>query len=135
MLGLDAKGNTVALYGDALTRKLPVTSPKYLAEALAQLVVRPVSELVGKTFTVVEYETTGQEVVDALTAANGKVPTVTTLTDADLEAARAHGPLAVLGAAARKKWGAGSFPNNDAFVPVGVQPIDVRQTIAVAIKA
>lgn len=134
--GLDAANNTLAFYGDALHRPIPVTSPQYLAHAIGELVsTYPVHELAGKQWTVIEYETTGQQIVDALAAVHGKPPTITSITDADIEAQRALGPAAVIGAAAKVKWGAGVFSKDDQFVPAGVAAGNLEQTVAAAFKA
>lgn len=129
------KGNKLHLYGDALNQKLAVTSPSYLAQAIGQLVVRDPKDITGKSYTVIDFETTGQELADAFEKLNGSKPTITAAKEEELDGARKSGPPGALGAAARRKWGRGDFPADDRFEPAGVQRREVYQAVESASKA
>lgn len=134
VLGIDVRGNKLALYGDALNRKIAITSIPYLSKAVAQLVSGPKNELPGSVYTVVEAEFTGQQVADALEKANGTKPEITKVSDADLTAALQYGEYAALSAGLQKKWGAGEFPNPNPFNPKGVTPITLDELVGEAKK-
>lgn len=61
-LGVDVKGGKLALLDGSMERAVPVTSPAFLAEGVAQLVQRPAAGLANSTHTIIELEATGQQV-------------------------------------------------------------------------
>lgn len=127
VVGVDLRNNKLSLYGDALSRKLPVTTTHYLGQALAQLVAGPKDKLPGTRYTIVENSWTGKEVQDALEKSNGAKPEVSKVTEDELKATLRGGRLYALGSELKKKWGAGEFPNNDPYNPKGVDAISLDQ--------
>jgi hypothetical protein len=127
--GVDIAKNTVGVYSEALKKPLPVTGPSYLAAVLGELVALPPAETLGRTFTVVEYEATGQDFIDALAKVNGSQPAFTPYTAEAEAAAHASGIFGALAASLQHKWAFGSFPNNDAFNPASIPRRTVEQSV------
>ncbi|TXT10724.1 hypothetical protein VHUM_02229 [Vanrija humicola] len=126
-LSIDVAGNRVAFYGDARNQRFTSISLDYLGESVAQLFSRP-DFGPGQKYTLQETVFTGQELVDVLTAAHGKAPTVTAYTDADVEEAQKN-PGAGLGAAWRVHWGKGRWNTVNLFQPKGVTPRTLDQAV------
>ncbi|KAL1409017.1 hypothetical protein Q8F55_005841 [Vanrija albida] len=126
-LSVDVAGNRVAFYGDALNQKFTSISLPYLGESVAQLLARP-DFAAGQKYTLQETVFTGQELVDALTAAHGRKPEVGTYTDADVEEAQKN-PGAGLGAAWRVHWGKGRWNSPNLFQPAGVPTRTLEQAV------
>lgn len=125
--GIDVASNALSLYGRAREVRAPVTSPAYLAAAIAQVVVLPQLE---SNYTVIEYWVSGQEVAEALEAVNGAKPVVTQFTDEEAAGAEASGVLGALSVAFRKKWGGDGFhPEEVLFEPAGVAKGDILATL------
>ncbi|BEJ13297.1 hypothetical protein CspHIS471_0304710 [Cutaneotrichosporon sp. HIS471] len=112
--GIDIAAGTLTLYGDAENRALPITSPAYLAAAVAEIAQLPTLE---SQYTVVEYTATGREIAAALEAAGGKKVVIKTFTPEEAAAAKAAGGLDALSAAVRVKWGKGQWPEPGAYTP------------------
>lgn len=132
--GIDVRGNKLRLYGDALNKKIAVTSIPYLSKAVTELVSGPKNELPGSQYTVTEAEWTGQEIADALEKANGSKPEIEKITDDEINAAIQHGDYAALSAGIQKKWGKGDWPNTSPLNPKGATPITLDQLVGEAKK-
>lgn len=132
--GVDVRGNKLRLYGDALNRKIAITSIPYLSKAVTELVSGPKNELPGSQYTVVEAEFTGQQVADQLEKTNGAKPEIEKITDDEINAAIKHGEYAALSAGIQKKWGAGEFPNPNPYNPKSATPITLEQLVGEAKK-
>lgn len=132
--GIDVRGNKLRLYGDALNKKIAVTSIPYLSKAVTELVSGPKNELPGSQYTVTEAEWTGQEIVDALEKANGSKPEIEKITDDEINAAIQQGEYAALSAGIQKKWGKGDWPNTSPLNPKGATPITLDQLVGEAKK-
>lgn len=130
VVGVDLLNNKLALFGDALKRKIPVTRASYLGQAVAELVSGPKDKLPGTHYTVVEASWTGQEIADALEKVNGAKPQISEITD---RALREDYDAAPESKALKRKWGAGEFPNPDPFNPKNVTPMNIDEMFA-AIK-
>lgn len=130
--GIDALNNTVEVYqGEkGLDQKFSFLSLPFLAEAVAQLIVKPEFGP-NQRWTVVEQEFTGRDIVAAFESVhNGEKTKVTELTDATVQQLRAKDAGAGLGAAWRMHWGAGRWNVVNRFDPVGVE----RRTLLQAVK-
>jgi len=127
--GLDAKNNTLTIYGDALRQQFSFLSLPYLAEAVAQLVVQPTFGP-GQQYTIVEAEVYGQEIFEAFEEVNGAPPTVQVMLRSDIQELRDAGPAQGLGAAWRVHWGSGNWKAVNTFEPQGV----TRRTLLQAVR-
>lgn len=136
-IGVDVKANTLNLYGDALNQTLPLVSVPFLAESLGQLIIRDPKEIVGKSFTIIEYETTGQQLADAFEKVHGEKPTINVVTEEEVETTRQKGgPWGGLGTALRRKWSKGDFHADDRFPPLpNGSTRDTFQAVVTALKA
>jgi uncharacterized protein YbjT (DUF2867 family) len=128
--GVDLANSTLTLVPGAEERALPITSPGYLAAAVAEIVQLPT---INQSYTVVEYTATGKQIAAALEEA-GKRVTIEAWSDEDAAAARASGPFGALSAAVRVKWGRGEWPAPDAYTPKKERR-DIRRAVKDALKA
>lgn len=134
LVGVDAKANTLRLYGNAAVNRIPITSPRYLAEAVGQIVVRDPKEFARKSFTVMEFETTGTQVANALEAAHGQSPQFVAVTNDQLEVIRHASVFGALGVAIRRKWSNGDFDADDLFNPEGIDRGNIQKAVDHAIR-
>ncbi|BEJ13298.1 hypothetical protein CspHIS471_0304720 [Cutaneotrichosporon sp. HIS471] len=111
--GIDLATSTLTLYPGAEEKTLSITSPAYVAAAVAEIVQHP---NLKPLYTVVEYKVTGREIATALEKA-GKKAVIKPFTEAEIEAVRASGGLGSLSAAVRVKWGKGEWPEPGAYTP------------------
>jgi hypothetical protein len=120
--GIDARGNTLLLYGGAaaLASTFSFVRLAYLGDAVGQIVTA--DYFTGyQHYTVVETEFTGHELVDALKALHGATPTITDFTDADMGKVIAAGNDGVtLGYAWIQHYGAGRWSTTGRFEATGV---------------
>ena len=115
-LTLLCKAKTSTLVSVQLTRR---RSQEYLGAGIAEIASAPPSSIVGRTVTLIECTSTGQEMVDAIESVTGKPVTVSRLTD-DVVAERKKNinpPPAMTPMAAdayfKKLWGEGHVLKSD----------------------
>ncbi|CAD6573784.1 MAG: hypothetical protein TREMPRED_000909 [Tremellales sp. Tagirdzhanova-0007] len=79
----------------------------YLGAGIAQLVLR--DGIANKTFYLVEYEVTGDEVINIFTNIHGSPPEIIRVSDATWQAQFDKGGMESLCAVVKRKWGDGNF--------------------------
>lgn len=85
-------------------------SVNYIAAAINELATADPSTIANKEYGATEFKATGQEVVDALTVANGAAPTVSGYTKADFDADRVADLVGVVRALYKFHWKNGDYP-------------------------
>ncbi|ORY26868.1 hypothetical protein BCR39DRAFT_560299 [Naematelia encephala] len=108
--GINVKENKVSFYGDARTRKTILASLEYIAAGVIELITthKP-SELANKIYQFIEYEPTGEEIIQALTVVHGRPPLIHINTEEELAEQYLKSIQEAIGAATKYKWGKVGF--------------------------
>jgi len=72
-------------------------------------VVNHPKDIANKTFDLIEYEKTGEEIIQAFTEVNGSPPEIHEISEAEWEAQMAQSGLPSLAAGISRKWGTPDF--------------------------
>ncbi|ORX38415.1 hypothetical protein BD324DRAFT_620773 [Kockovaella imperatae] len=103
--GINVKGNYLIRYGDTMQKRLPITSPAWLGEKVAEIVSsHDPHQLADRSFSLVETWATGNEIKEAFTRIHGKEPAVQEIDEQHFQEKMDKGISESMGAGIWLKW-------------------------------